>query len=1064
MSFPEITGFHLSPHQRHLWQQSETDTRLLPAQCSFTIQGELQPPQLKAALQTLVEQHEILRTAFQQTPGLPLPLQVIQPPAPIAWQVIDLSMAAAADQTAKMRAWQVSEWHQLHALAMSQHLRALLFRLGQQSYRLLLTLPALCADTQTYQILLMQLSQCYVGDLSWLEEEPLQYAQFAAWHNQLLTDKDEAALAGQAFWQQQDLANHKALRPPLRYRYSQPPAFTPQVYRVDVAPAVAIALQQSEFSIQAILLTSWLSLLWRHADAAEVTIGVACEGRQDEELVQACGPFTRFLPLRCDLSGEMPFSALLRRVEQVYHDLTVWQDYVPTDLSDDPIRLPVGFEFVKLIPGVTVNGIQFALDQAWVYPDCFDLKLTTLQREGRLILEFHYNETVLSGAAIAALADQLDTLLRHVSRQPTTAIGHLSLVSDQLRQKYLTQLREPPPLPAPPSPARCLHQRFEHQVEQSPSHVALIVEDQQLTYRELNQRANQLARYLKQLGAGPEVRAALYLERSPDLMIALLAILKAGSVYLPLDPMLPANRINFQLRDAQTAILITRQSLLGDEIEVPAQIVCLTSDRARVEAQSDANLETTVIPTNLAYVIYTSGSTGEPKGVAVEHRQLLSYVDSVLERLDLPTGAHYATVSTIAADLGQTMIFPCWCRGGTLHLITTERVSDAQAWASYGEPHPLDCLKIVPSHLQALLQTPHSQSLLPRQRLVLGGEVCPWTLIEQVQQLVPSCRIFNHYGPTETTVGALTHGVTTDALAQRPAATVPLGQALANSRVYLLDRHLAPVPVGIPGEIYVSGAGVTRGYLQRPGLTAARFIPDPFSTQPGTRMYGTGDLARTLPDGTLEFIRRVDSQVKLHGFRIELGAIEAQLMQHPDVQMATVILREDTPGNPLLVAYMVLQSEAVEETATWRAFLQQWLPAPMIPSLFVTLPALPLTPNGKVDRQALPVPAKLSPDLSAQYVAPRNPTEEAIAAIWMEVLDLETVGVHSHFFDLGGHSLLATQVLSRLRETFQIELPLHQLFEARTVAEIAVVVVAALLEEIETMTDEEAEAMIQRTH
>ncbi|MEM8810432.1 MAG: AMP-binding protein, partial [Cyanobacteria bacterium P01_G01_bin.38] len=352
-------------------------------------------------------------------------------------------------------------------------------------------------------------------------------------------------------------------------------------------------------------------------------------------------------------------------------------------------------------------------------------------------------------------------------------------------------------------------------------------------------------------------------------------------------------------------------------------------------------------------------------------------------------------------------------------------------------------------------------SLLPRQRLVLGGEACPWTLIEQVQQLAPNCRSFNHYGPTETTVGVLTYAVTDETFTQPVAATVPLGRAIANTQVYLLDTHLAPVPVGVPGEIYIGGDSIARGYLQQPGLTALRFIPNLHSTEPGSRLYRTGDVARYLPDGTLEFLRRVDSQVKLHGFRIELGAIEAQLIQHPDVQAATVSVREDTPQNPLLVAYVVLQSGAQPNTAAWRAFLHQWLPEPMIPSLFVPLPALPLTPNGKVDQRALPIPEKINPQLAAQFVAPRNPTEAAIATIWMEVLGLETVGVHSHFFDLGGHSLLATQVLSRLRETFEIELPLSQLFEARTVAEIAVVVETTLLAEIETMTEADAEAMTQ---
>lgn len=1050
MSSPAIIGFPLSPQQQHIWRQSE-ETIALSAQCLLTIQGDLRPSWLKRTLQEIVEQHEIFRTAFQQTPGLKLPLQAIQPPGEIDWQAIDLS-TAAADQEATMSTSQATE--QRRANTSLPCLRAMLFKLGRQDYRLLLTLPTLCADTQTYQIVLTQLSQHYGAASSWSDEEPVQYAQFAEWQNQLLTETDEAALAGQAFWQQQGLAPHRHLFPPLRYRHPQSSIFTPQVRRIEMASEVASALQQSEFSPQALLLTSWLCLLWRHTEQAEMTIGVACDGRQDEELAQACGPFTRFLPLRCEVSGATPFSALLRRIEQEWYNLNVWQEYFPID----PPHSPVGFEFVDSVSALTADGIEFILDRAWVYPDRSDLKLAALQQDDRLTLDIHYNKSAIGAPAVAALAAQLEVLLSHVCQPPTTAIAEIGLLSDRASQVHLTQFRDPHRLPGN-SPTRCLHQHFEHQVEQTPARLALIVEEHRLTYQELNIRANQLARHLQRLGAGPEVIVALYLERSPDLLIALLAILKAGSAYLPLDPTLPARRVNFQLQDAKVPILVTRQSLLGDEIEVPSQVVCLEGDRAGLEAQSGTNPQTTVTPANLAYVIYTSGSTGRPKGVAVEHRQLLTYVDSILERLDLPAAAHYAVVSTLAADLGQTMIFPCWCRGGTLHLISSERVRDAQALADYAQQQPIDCLKIVPSHLQALLQTPHPQLVLPRQRLVLGGEVCPWTLMEQVYQMVPNCRRFNHYGPTETTVGVLTYEVTTD-VAQQLSATVPLGRAIANSQVYLLDSHLAPVPVGIPGQIYIGGDSVTRGYLQQPRLTALRFIPDPYSLEPGARMYCTGDVARYLPDGTLEFLHRIDAQVNLHGFRIELGAIEAQLMQHPNIQAATALVR-DTPGSPLLVAYVVLQSGAVLDPSVWRGFLHQWFPEPMIPSQFVVLPALPLTPNGKVDRQALPVP-EIRP-VAAEYVAPRNPTEAAIAAIWMEVLNLETVGIHSHFFDLGGHSLLVTQVLSRLRETFQIELPLHQLFEARTVAEIAVVVEAALLTEIETMTDEEAEAMMQRT-
>ncbi|MEM9487465.1 MAG: amino acid adenylation domain-containing protein, partial [Cyanobacteria bacterium P01_F01_bin.116] len=642
---------------------------------------------------------------------------------------------------------------------------------------------------------------------------------------------------------------------------------------------------------------------------------------------------------------------------QSWQELNDWQDYFPGESS---ATLPVGFEFIAQPAALSAAGVEFSLDQTQVYAEAPELKLTAIQRGQRLVLEFHYDQTVMGEGAIAALSIQLQTLLANVSQQPTAPINSFKLTDTPLTPLSSSKLLQD-------VPDLCIHQRIEQQTEQNPDVLALIYEDQQLTYQELNSRANQLAHHLQQLGARPEVPVALYLERSPELLIALLAILKTGATYLPIDLALPGSGVGYRVEDSQATILVTRQQLIG-ETDVSSKVVCLDNDGDAIAQQSNANLTSTVTPANLAYIIYTSGSTGQPKGVTVEHRQLLSYVDSAIDRLELPAAGHYATVSTIAADLGHTMIFPCLCQGGTLHLIAAERVGDAQALVDYTQQHPIDCLKIVPSHLKALLQTSQPEQVLPRQRLVLGGETCPWSLMEQLQQLAPNCQCFNHYGPTETTVGALTY--TVDASAQSTATTVPIGQALTNSQVYLLDPDLNPVPMGIPGEVYIGGNGVTRGYLRRPGLTADRFIPDPFSDQPGTCMYRTGDLARYHPDGNLEFLRRVDLQVKLHGFRIELGEIEAQLIQHPDVQAASAIVREDDPDNPLLVAYVVPTAETNLDSTEFRPFLRQRLPNYMIPSLFVTLSTLPLTPNGKVDRRALPAPERIRPELAKQYVAP----------------------------------------------------------------------------------------------
>jgi amino acid adenylation domain-containing protein len=438
-------------------------------------------------------------------------------------------------------------------------------------------------------------------------------------------------------------------------------------------------------------------------------------------------------------------------------------------------------------------------------------------------------------------------------------------------------------------------------------------------------------------------------------------------------------------------------------------------------------------PDNLAYLLFTSGSTGGPKGVAVEHRHLATYVRSLRARLDLPAGGGYATVSTIAADLGHTAVFPALVSGGCLHVIARHRLTDPEAFADYSERHAIDVLKIVPSHLEALLSGSRPASVLPKARLVMGGEASSWKLVRRIAELAPGCAVFNHYGPTETTVGVLTH----PAGLSESGAIVPLGRPLGGVAVHLLDGEGQPVPVGVAGEIAVGGATVTRGYLGRPELTAERFVPDPWGT-PGARLYRTGDLARRLPDGALEFLGRADDQVKVRGYRVEPGEVASALARCPEVREAYVGAvpagpDSDVCGDRRLVAWAVPAPGRTPSRDSLHAFLAERLPAWMVPSAFVLLDILPLTANGKVDRRALPLPA----EPQVETAAPRNASEEAVAAVWREVLGVEHPGIHDVFFDLGGHSLNATRVVSRLRAALGVDLPLSALFETPTIAGLA---------------------------
>ncbi|HEX5714823.1 MAG TPA: amino acid adenylation domain-containing protein, partial [Thermoanaerobaculia bacterium] len=543
--------------------------------------------------------------------------------------------------------------------------------------------------------------------------------------------------------------------------------------------------------------------------------------------------------------------------------------------------------------------------------------------------------------------------------------------------------------------------------------------------------AGRLARHLRWWGVGPEVAVGICLERSAEVIVALLGVLKAGGAYVPMDPSAPAERLAFMVRHSGMAVALT-----SDELTplLPPSLPALGIGDSVPEAVIGEDLAFAAPPESAAYVIYTSGSTGRPKGVVVEHRQIASYLGGVLERLDLPDGASYATVSTFAADLGNTVIFAALATGGCLHVVAQERVADGERLGDYFERFPVDCLKIVPSHLAALLESSRPERVLPRRLLVLGGEASQWRDLERIGRLAPGCRVLNHYGPTETTVGVTTFEPARS-MAPRRSPNLPLGQPMGDSRAYVLGPRGVPLPAGVPGELFLGGSHVSRGYLNAPDLAAERFLPDPFTGQSGDRMYRTGDLVRRLPEGDVDFLGRIDHQVKIRGFRVELREIEAVLAEHPTVRETVVMAREDRPGERNLVAYVVTAPGGEISPAELRGFLAERLPDYMLPAAFVAIPALPLTANGKVDLRSLPEPAQPVDD--AEQDAPRTPAEELLAEIWAGVLGRERVGVHDDFFTLGGHSLLATRVVSRIRQVFQADLPLRSLFEAPTVAELA---------------------------
>jgi len=1064
-----IEGFRLSPQQKHLWfVQQAGQPQFYRAQAMLRVEGAIKPVVLTAALQHTYKRHEILRTTFHQPAGLDVPLQVVGPETTLPIQHYNWQDDTPSTQAARLEVLWDDFGQQPFDLTQGPLWRVAWVTLNSTHHILIMSLPALCADAATLVNLLHESSQAYAAGLrgGFIANEPLQYADLAEWQNELLESADMAA--GQDFWRKQAWIELLGLKLPFEYPAAS--AFDPQQVSLRVKPEVIEQLEtvarKYAVTAGAVWQSCWHILLWRNSGQSEVLVGLARDGRTHDELKTVLGPLTRYVPVSTTLEESIPFAELLTQLNGAIQTAYQWQDFFQWEQagSPKPEFFPFSFEVAPHPAPVTVDGITFTMERQVVCLDRFKAKLVVIPDRDRSTAELYYDASLFKRPDMERLAGQLGELLASALAQPEAAIGGLNLLTPGERQQLLVEFNR---TEADFADDRCVHQLFEVQAERVPDHTAVVFEGQELTYAELNRRANQLAHYLQTLGVGPDTLVAIFVERSLDMIVGMLGILKAGGAYVPFDPTLPKERLTFLLEDTQVPVLLTQSHLLSRLPDLPPQLQLISLDTAgaQIAQQPEGNPVSDVQNHHLVYVLFTSGSTGQPKGVMVEHRHLLNYIHSITARLELPAEANYATVSTFAADLGNTVIFPALCGGGCLHIITHERATDPDALAAYFHRYQIDCLKLVPSHLAALFASTQPEQIMPRQRLILGGETSHWDLVKRASALAPDCRIFNHYGPTETTVGVLTYPVS-QALAGKAVyptpPTVPLGRPIANIQIYILDAARQPVPLWVPGEVYIGGAGVARGYLNRPELTAERFIANPFvkeqesrrageqgdiendspllpRTSAPPRLYRTGDLARYLPDGTIEFLGRIDNQVKIRGFRIELGEIEALLGQHPAIKETVVMAREDHPGDKRLVAYLVPTPGHTPTSTELRAFLKEKLPEPMLPTAFVLLDKLPLTSNGKINRRALPLPDTAYLAFEETYLAPRNDIEEALAELWANMLGLERVGVRDNFFDLGGHSLLAVRLIAQIQRWFGRDIPLAMLFQEGTIERLAAV-------------------------
>jgi amino acid adenylation domain-containing protein/non-ribosomal peptide synthase protein (TIGR01720 family) len=1035
MSQEIIEGYRLSPQQRRLWLLRQSDRT---AQCAVSIDGELKVETLRHAIRQVVSQQETLRTTFKLLPGMTIPVQVISDDTDAAFTSHDLSQFSIEEKDSRIEALFVEIADRKIDLQQPPLFHCHLIARSANEHVLFVSLPVACADAASLQCLVRQIAEAYAACSSpenSFQIEAMQYADFAEWQNELL--ESGAGAAATQYWRKQNLSELDAQNISFEKRIVADETFHPATLPFEISAATSARLKsiatRCAVPVSSFALACWQLLLSRLTEHANVVTGVSFDGRKFEELEEAIGLFSTFLPIRSELPVNLSFEKLLHQTSEQQREAGRWQEYFTWDHSDNAASrfFPFCFEFLDHAKMYDASGLEFSVYDTEACIDRFKIKFVFEDRGDRFTASLQFDTSLFLIDDVRRLADQLKSLIDDASSRPEAGLGDLELLSDAERQLVVVGLND---TKRPYSNQQTVHELFEEQAGRRPDELALICEEQQLTFAELNARANQLAHHLVKLGVRPEVTVGLCLDRSVELIIAVLGILKAGGAYVPLDPAVPAARRRLMLEDAGARLLVSSTALAHDLDASLDRVLCLDADAKLIANESTANVRSSIAAENLVYLIFTSGSTGRPKGVAVEHRQLVNYINAIWETLVLPEGSSFASVSTIAADLGNTAVFPALCKGGTLHLLAEYRFTDPSGLAAYFKRHTIDCLKIVPTHLSALLSASQAADLLPRLRLVLGGEACPWNLVEKVASLAPTCMVFNHYGPTEATVGALTNRLDA-ADGERFSDTVPLGRPLANMQAYILDEQLRPVPLGVAGELHLGGTGLARGYFNRADATAVKFIPSPFGNA-GERLYQTGDRARYIADGRIEFLGRVDQQVKIHGYRIEPGEIETALREHDEITQCVVVAREDQPGDKRLVAYVVTRNQTQTSASELRGSLHDKLPEYMWPSAFVFLDRLPLTANGKLDRRALPAPDHSRAD--NLFVAPRNHVEEVLASIWTSVLSVDRVGVHDNFFDLGGDSILSIQIIARANQA-GLGLTPRQLFQHQTVGELATV-------------------------
>ncbi|MCF2149913.1 amino acid adenylation domain-containing protein [Desmonostoc muscorum LEGE 12446] len=1042
----KIQGFPLSPQQKHLWLVQQ-GSNLYRNQCAVLIEGDLQVEILKEALEKVIARNEILRTNIHRPRGLKIPIQVIDTNSKIFLNEYDLGNHYSQDEEIEALFDKIRD-HSVK-LEKGQLLKIDLVKCSAKKYVLFINLPSICTDYKTFKNIVYQISQYYTACLqnTEIDEETLQYADVATWQNELLEAEETTTRTN--FWQQVDFSALDNLKLAFENCFSQESEFDPQVIKLvihsDLLTKIEEIIQKYQISINIFFLTCWQILLWRLSGQSNLIVGVGCDGRNYEELKAALGLFGKYLPLVYHLQENYTFSDTLIQVKKLTDEMLEWQDsfswnaFGKTDTDDiEQAFLPFCYDFEETIANYYAPQVSFSIHQHYVCVDRFKLKLSCVRTQNDLVkVEFHYDAKLFHKEDIENLASQWQTLLSSIINNPSLAISRLDILSEQEREKLLLTFNN---TKTAELEYKCIHHWFEEQCDRTPDNIAVIYNNQQLSYQELNTRANQLAHYLQQLGVKPDVMVGICVERSLSMIIALLAILKAGGAYVPIDPAYPAERIGLILQSSQVSVLLTQQHLIENLPKHQTQVVCLETDRQTIAQQSQTNPISNCTADNLAYIIYTSGSTGQPKGVLINHANVVRLLAATDSWYNFNQQDVWTLFHSIAFDFSVWEIWGALLYGGKLIVVPYLLSRSPQDFYQLLLTQQVTILNQTPSAFRQLIQVEESlgnNNDLKLRAVIFGGEALqieslrPW--FERHGDQFP--QLVNMYGITETTVH-VTYRPLTMADLELASASV-IGRPIPDLQVYLLDSYQQPVPIGIPGELHVGGVGLARGYLNQPELTAQRFIPNPFSDKEGDRLYKTGDLVRFLPNGDMEYIGRIDNQIKIRGFRVELGEIEATIIQHPSVSASVVMLRENKPGNQSLIAYIILHPDKTLTIPELRRFLQNKLLDHMVPTAFMILKAFPLTSNGKIDHRALPMPDALRPELEVAYVVPQTEVEKTIASVWQKALNIEKIGIHDNFFEIGGHSLLLVTVHSQLQEILNAELSTLDLFRYPTINSLA---------------------------